>query len=171
MSKHPFNMEKQSIVIDLKKHLQDFLLHEFKTDVDGSILLSMKQDLGRYINSMWSTSKKPVKPREMENPCRLILPITEDNYYVLENSFIYVPVWKEAMIKNFLEAEFRRRVRDFFSIGYEKKFKQKDIIEGFLHEYGMKNNAINFDQIKKIDYRNREKFKASIANEIQSAMV
>jgi hypothetical protein len=164
-------MEKPSITIDLKKHLHDFLLHEFKTDTQGAIILNRHHDVAIYINSMWTVSTYPKMQRKMDNPVTLLLPITEDNHYIVNNSFIFVPVWKEKMINDYLESEFRRRIRDFFSIGYEKKFQQKDIIEAFLKEYGMKNNAINFDQIKKIDYRNRERFKMSIVNEIQKAMI
>jgi hypothetical protein len=163
-------MEKPSITIDLKKHLHDFLLHEFKTDEHGAIILHRRSDVGLFIDSMWDVSKQPKEARLMEHPVRIIIPVSEENHYILQNNFIHVPVWKESQINKYLEAEFRRRVRDFFAIGYEKKFKQIDIIESFLSQYGMKNNAINFDQIKKLDYRNRETLKKTISKEIQSAV-
>lgn len=164
-------MEKPSVVIDLKAHLHDFLIHEFKEDDTGAVILNIRNDIGKYIDSMWSVSPKPKPPRGMDNPVTLILPITDANYYILTNSFVYVPIWKERMINDYLEAEWSRRIKDFFAIGYQKKFQQKDIIDGILKHYGIKNNALNFDQIKQMDYRNRERFKKMIVNEIQSAIL
>jgi len=164
-------MEKPSIIIDLRKHLHDFLLHEFNSDDSGSIILTKRSDIGLYIDSMWSISRHPNEVRPMSNPVRLILPVSEDSHYILKNHFVHVPTWKESMINQYLESEFRRRIRDYFSIGYEKGFQQKDIIESFLVQYGMKNNAINFDQIKKYDYRNRKNLKNSISKDIQSALI
>jgi hypothetical protein len=163
-------MNQPIIVINLRKHLHDFLLHEFEASDDGAIILNRRSDIGLYIDSMWSISDLPVKPSLKENPVRLRLPISEENHYVKRYHFLYVPTWRELQIQDYLEAEFRRRVRDFFTVGYEKKFKQKDIIEAFLTEYGIKNNAVNFDQIKKLDYRNRRNFKKDIVKEIQQAI-
>lgn len=162
---------KPSITIELKKYLHDFLLHDFKTDAGGAIILHKRNDIGLYIDSMWCVSDLPVKSPERKNPVRFLLPLSEENHYVLKYNFLYVPAWKERQICEYLETEFRRRVRDFFTTGYEKKFKQKDIIEAFLKHYGFKNNAINFDQIKKLDYRNRENFKSKILNEIQDSII
>lgn len=164
-------MEKPSIVIDLKGYLHDFLIHEFKEDESGGILLNIRSDIGKYINSMWSVSPKPRPSRDMEHPVRLVLPVTDENHYILNHSFVYVPVWKEKMIVEFLEAEWSRRMKDFFSIGHQKKFQQKDIIDGILKHYGIKNNSLNFDQIKQFDYRGRERFKKMIVKEIQSSIL
>jgi hypothetical protein len=163
-------MDKPIITINLNKYLYDFLLHEFDADNSGRIILNCRSDIGLFIDSMWEISDRPVKPVKMENPVTLILPIRSQDVYVKRNKFICVPVWKETQIQEYIEAEFRLRVRDFFTIGYEKKFKQKDIIEAFLTAYGMKNNSINFDQIKKIDYRNRKKLKNIVKIEIQNSI-
>lgn len=164
-------MEKVFITIDLKQHLHDFLIHEFKEDDQGAVVLNLRNDIGKYLNSMWSPSPCPKPPREMENPVRLLLPETDDNHYIIKNCFLYVPVWKEKMINDYLEAEWSRRIKDIFSIGYQKKFQQKDIIDGILKYYGIKNNSLNFDQIKQFDYRSRERFKRMVINEIQSAII
>lgn len=145
-------------------------MHEFKKDEDGSIILTKRNDIGLYIDSMWSIAKQPCEAVTMQNPVRFILPISEGTHYILKNNFIHVQAWKVVMINQYLEGEFRRRIRDFFSIGYEKGFRQKNIIESFLIQYGMKNNAINFDMIKKYDYRCRESMKKAISKEIQDAV-
>lgn len=164
-------MEKPQITINLDKHLQDFLYHEFKTDESGAFILTKRSDICLYIDSMWCVSERPVKTTASENSVTFILPLSDVNHRILREHFIYVPSWKELQIQQFIESEFRRRVKDFFCIGYQKGYKQKRIIEAFLENYGMKNNAINFDQIKKFDYRNRETFLKTVYSEIQNAMV
>lgn len=164
-------MDKPQITISLDKHLHDFLHHEYNTDENGAFLLTKRSDICIYIDSMWCVSDLPVKPNVKENAVTFILPLSDINHRILREHFIYVPSWKELQIQQFIESEFRRRVRDFFCIGYQKGYKQKRIIEAFLASYGMKYNAINFDQIKKFDYRNRENFLKEVYTEIQNAMV
>lgn len=164
-------MEKPKITINLDKHLHDFLYHEFKTDECGAFILTKRSDICLYIDSMWVVSDRPVKKTEMESPVTFILPLSDINHRILREHFIYVPSWKEQQIQQFIESEFRRRVKDYFCIGYQKGYKQKRIIEAFLENYGMKNNAINFDQIKKFDYRNRENLIKEVNFEIQNAIV
>jgi hypothetical protein len=164
-------MDRPIITIDLKKHLHDFLLHEFEVDKTGAILLTNRHYIGSYINLMWDASKYPVPIGTKENPVRLSLPLDTKYYHVKCSKFLYVSDVKEQIIQNFLEREFRMRVRFYFIVGYEKKFKQKQIIESFLKNYGMKHNAISFDQIKKMDYRNRVDLLNNIKNEIQHTII
>jgi hypothetical protein len=164
-------MDRPIITIDLKKHLHDFLLHEFEADRTGAILLTNRHYIGSYINLMWETSKYPVSMEGKENPVRLALPINAKNYHITCSKFLYVPEVQEHIIQEFLEKEWRMRVRFYFIVGYEKKFKQKQIIEAFLKHYGMKHNAISFDQIKKMDYRNRTDLLNNIKNEIQHCII
>jgi hypothetical protein len=162
-------MNKPTITIDLKKHLESFLLHEFEKDKAGRILLHRRSSIGKIINLMWDASDRPVPPPKRENPVTFVLSLSKADAYVKTHRFLYVPTWMEEYVQTFLEEEFRRRVRDFFSIGYEKGFKQKNIIEGFLQAYDIKNNAINFDMIKKMDYRGRKNIKKYIKMEIQNS--
>lgn len=167
---------KPIITINLKPHLYDFLLHEFNRDEKGKlintdhILLNRRSDIGLFIDSMWSVSDLPVK-QEFENPCKILLPSSEQNHYVIQYNFLYVSKWKELQINEYLEAVWRRRIRDFFSVGYQKGYKQNDIINGILMAFNIKKNAISFDMIKKHDYRNRQNFIKKVASEIESALI
>ncbi len=58
------NDNRPYITINLKPILHDFMLHEFNSTEDGAILLTERHDIGRYINTMWSVSDKPVKEKE-----------------------------------------------------------------------------------------------------------
>ena len=163
-------MEKPFVIIDLEPHLHDFLYHDFEADKDGGILLNTSNEIGRYIQSMISVSDLPVRLPSMENPISLILPIQEWNHYVINHNFIHVVKWKAKMIQDFLEAMWRIRVREYFVAGYEKGYNQDRIINAFLTSYNIKKNKVSYDQIKKIDYRNRKKINKQIANEIQLSL-
>lgn len=159
------------IIINLRPILQDFMMHEFNTSEDGAIILHERHDIGRFINTMWSVSDYPVKKKEYKYPVKMIIPVQPNSAHILKYNFIHVTTWKHIQIINYIDAEFKRRVRDFFSIGYEKKFKQTDIINAFLLAYNIKNNAMNYDQVKKLDYRNRYRFREGIAKTIQESIV
>lgn len=161
------NKDRVTVTINIKPHLQDFLRHEFPTHMDGTIIINRREAIGLYIYSMWTILDRPIKKKECTNPCSLSVSIRRDNYYILKGNFIDIPVWREKLINDYLEAEFRLRVRDFFTIGYEKGFRQKDIIDGFLQAYNIKSNAINYDMIKQLDFRNRRDFKNNVVKEIQ----
>lgn len=165
------NDNRPYITINLKPILQDFMLHEFNCTEDGAILLTERHDIGRYINTMWSVSDKPVKEKDYMYPVKMIIPMKSNSAYILKYNFIHVTTWKHVQIINYIEAEFQRRIKDYFSIGYEKKFKQVDIINGFLQAYNIKNNQLNFDQVKKLDYRNRYRFRESIAKSIEASII
>lgn len=165
------NDNRPHIIINLRPILQDFMLHEFNSTDDGAIILHERHDIGRFINTMWSISDKPVQKKEYKYPMKLIIPVQPGSAHILRYNFIYVSGWKHVQIMNYIDAEFKRRVRDFFSIGYEKKYKQTDIINAFLQAYNIKNNALNFDQVKKLDYRNRFRFREEIAKTIQNSII
>jgi hypothetical protein len=164
---------KPYIIIDLDPVLQDFLRHEFEFYEDGSILLTDRHAIGRYINSMWTLSDKPLNyaRAEIKNPIKLYLPIQRDTKYITQNNFLYIPAWRQTQIQTYLDSEFDRRIRDFFSIGYDYGYKQKQIIEAILTYYNIKHNKLTFDRIKKLDYRNRWRFKKSIADEISASII
>ncbi len=162
-------MQKPHITIDLSPHLHDFLYHEFPESTDA-VVLTLASDVGKYINSMVSISDRPVKPVDMVNPISIILPVQEWNHYILEHNFLQVIKWKEKMIQDYLESVWRLRVREYFTTGYEKGFKQDTIINAFLMAYNIRKNRFTYDQIKKIDYRNRQKAIGEVAKEIQLSL-
>lgn len=93
-------MEKPKNTINLDKHLQDFLYHEFKTDDNGAFIMTKRSDICLYIDSMWVVSDRPVKAIVRENPVTIILPLSDINHRILREHFIYVPSWKEFQIQH-----------------------------------------------------------------------
>lgn len=71
------------------------------------------------------------------------------------------------MLEQYMMSEFKIRVKEFFLTGYEKGYNQDKIIKAFLSFYCIKNNTVNYDSIKKMDYRNREKITEEVKRGIQ----
>lgn len=161
---------KPYVTIDLAPHLQDYLYHEFPEGEDGGVLISATNDMGKFATAMISVTDRPPRTIDMENPINLYLPIQAWNHAILEENFLYIPEWKHRMLQNYIDSSFRLRIREYFLHGYEKGFKQDKIILAFLRAYSIKNNAINYETIKKYDYRNRQKIIKEVHNEIQLAI-
>ena len=119
---------------------------------------------------MVTLSDRPPHQELKENPITLFLPIQEWNHHLLRENFIYIPEWKQRMLQEYIEASFRIKVREYFVVGYEKGFKQDKIIRAFLYAYNIKNNALNYETIKKYDYRNRKRVVKEVNKEIQLSL-
>ena len=91
-------------------------------------------------------------------------------YRILSENFIFIPDWKQKQLQEYIEATYRIRIREYFVAGYEKGYKQDKIIRAFLFAYNIKNNAVNYDAIKKFDYRNRKKIIKQVDQDIQLSL-
>lgn len=155
------------VIIELQPYLHDFLYHEFGTDKkDDGVMIKTTIDAGKFIQAMVTISDRPAKQELKEHPIKLYLPIQEWNHNILEENFLYVPTWKQKMLQDYIEASFRIRVREFFVAGYQVGHNQDMIIKAFLNAYNIKNNQLNYDTIKKYDYRNRQKVIKEVKKEI-----
>lgn len=159
------------LIVDIKPELHDFLIHEFGEDETGAIKLHKRNDIGKFLDSMWVVTDLPVKRKyeRYNNPVRIILPISQENQYIVRNNFISIPIYREQQVNDFLEATFNVVIREYFVTGYEKQFKKSMIIEGILKAFNIRKNAISYDRIKKKDYRNRENVINSMINEIKNS--
>lgn len=162
-------MNRPLVTIDLAPHLSDFLYHEFKQDKrTGELLLDGSNDIGRFIQALITVSDRPRKQEIKDSPLTLTLPVQEWTHAIFTENFIYIPEWKQKQLRLYVEAQFRLRLREFFFIGYLKGLKQDAIINAFLEHYNIKNNALNYDTVKKYDYRFRRKMKTVIGEDIAS---
>ena len=100
----------------------------------------------------------------------LLLPVQEWNHFIFRENFIYIPEWKQKMLQDYIEASYRIRIREYFVAGYEKQYKQDRIIRAFLYAYNIKNNAMNYDAVKKYDYRNRQRMVKEVDRDIQLSL-
>ena len=164
-------MNKNIITIELPPHLADYCRHEFGEDSEGNIILRRTHDIGKVIYSNILTADLPQKQLPGLYPVRFIIPITKANRYVLVSRFLYISRWGEEKIKDYIDAEFNQRMRVLFEAGYRKKYSQKQIIEALLQQYNIKNTSLNYEAVKKSDYRNQKKFRKLVFDDIQSAVV
>lgn len=162
---------KPKVTIELSPHLHDFLYHEFGTPRgEEGVTVTAANDLGKFIQSMITVSDRPPKQPIKEHPVTLLLPVQEWNHFIFRENFIYIPEWKQKMLQDYIEASYRIRIREYFVAGYEKQYKQDRIIRAFLYAYNIKNNAMNYDAVKKYDYRNRQRMVKEVDRDIQLSL-
>ncbi|MFR7810658.1 MAG: hypothetical protein ACLU4N_16075 [Butyricimonas faecihominis] len=62
-------------------------------------------------------------------------------------------------------------MRLLFEAGYRKKFSQKEIVESILQAYNIKNTALNYEAVKKSDYRMNRKNRKIIFEDLQKSVM
>lgn len=162
---------KPTITISLKPHLADFCRYLFNETKEGAIILTRHHDFGKQISSVVQPCELPMRRPLRPNPITFVLPVTSNNHYALSNSFCTVSKWGEEKINDYIETEFKRTVRDLFEAGYSKNYHQKGIVESIVKGFNIKNNSLNFEAIKKIDYRRREKKRLNLFLELQATIL
>jgi hypothetical protein len=163
-------LKKPAVTISLKPYLADYCRFIFVTDKEGTVILNRRIDIGKRISSEILISDLPVRRPFISNPATFILPITKNNHYALYGRFYYISKWGEEKIQDYIEAEFRQRVRLLFEEGYKRKYNQKEIIEAILRGFNIRNNSLNFESVKKIDYRNERKTEEMRFKELLTAI-
>lgn len=163
--------DRPYVTIDLAPHLQDFLLHEFGAarSADG-VLVTCTNDIGKLIVSLVTVADRPYKQPDKEHLFNLYLPIQDFMHRIFSENFIYIPEWKQEQLRNYIEATFRLRIREFFLAGYEKGFRQDKITNAFLDAYNIKNKKLNYETIVKYDYRNRKRITKEVREAIQLSL-
>ena len=162
--------ERPSVTIELDPMLQDYLYHEFGKTTDEGEYTNYKNDNGHFIQSMITLSDRPPKQELKDYPIRIYLPVQQWNHHILRENFIYIPAWKQAFIRKYIEASFHLKQREFFVTGYEKGFSQDMIVKSFLDAYNIKHNQCNYEAVKKYDYRCRKRTVQEVRKAIQMSL-
>ena len=159
--KPSINLEsKPRITVELSPVHEAFLRFCFGTpEKEKHIILTRRHDIGKLIfGHIMSGDFQSPRPL-MIHPVTFILPMPNFNHgYWLRYRHVYMPQWSVEKITDAIDYEFRAWVKDRFRIGYELEgMEQRVIVNAILRGLRMRNNQINFDTIKKIDYRSRRK--------------
>ncbi len=159
---------KPKIIIDLDPVLEAYCRYVFSTPPNQKeIVVSRHHDIGKLIHSNIIASDLPIRRPFLKNSVIFILPVNYKNQHAMKNHFLAVSNWGEQKISDGIEFEFRSWVKQRFEIGYnEKRMDRKDIIDAILRGLNLRNNAANFDTIKKIDYRNRRRIEEKRFNSL-----
>lgn len=147
---------KPQVVIDLPPILEAFLRFATETPPDQKeITVSRKTDFGLLINGVLSKSHSiPEDQSSIENPVFIIVPRTEKNWYSLEINYIYISKEHHEQIRDIFEVLFNQWLYIFFEDAYTIfHLSQLEIIKSILSILNVRFNAVNFEYIKKRDYR------------------
>lgn len=158
MLKNPKYSPKPQVTISLEPILEAYLRFVFKTPANQeAITINLQKDSGKLIHSHVHSSHCYRKGPSVAHPVTIILPVNETNHHGVLTGFLFVDDWGLQKIENGIEVEFRKWVERRFETGYRKNHKQKAIIEAVLRGLNVRNNCANFDAIKQMDFRNRQK--------------
>ncbi len=155
------NLEsKPKITLAIDPVHEAYLRFLFSTPENSRyVILNRRHDIGRLIFSHIMSGDFNNKRPLIDHSVTFILPVprTEIGYW-LQYRHIYLPGWAQSKITDAIEYEFRWWVKERFRIGYEdERMDQKTIINAILRGLNVRNNSVNFEMIKKIDYRNKRK--------------
>lgn len=151
---------KPQITFSLPPILEAYCRFVFNTpERQRQIIITRRHDIGKLIFSHIMSGDFSIKRPSFDHAVTFILPVPSTAHeYWLRYRHIYIPRWAEEKITDAIEYEFRSWVKDRFRIGYEEEgMEQKTIINAILRGLNIRNNVVNFDTIKKIDYRNKRK--------------
>lgn len=160
---------KPCITIDMKPHLEAYCRMLFSCPVQQKkIIMTRKHHIGKLIYGHIFAADTKLKRPLMDNPVTFILPMpSHEMGYWLQYRNIYFPRWCMDLINDCIEADFRLWLRERFWVGYERKrWEQQRIVMAVLRKINLRNNAVNFDMVKKIDYRNRREREENDAQEL-----
>lgn len=158
MNTQPENPQKPKVTISLSPLLEAYCRFIFKTPANQKeIAITRKKDIGKLVHAHLLSKKHAIKGAFITNPVTLILSVNPVNQNGILSGFLYVDQWGLQQIQDGVEYEFRKWVERRYEIGYFKNYGQTKIIDAILRGLNVRNNAANFDAIKKIDYRNRRK--------------
>lgn len=158
MKKENNLITRPKVTISLNPILEAYCRFVFSTSPDQKeIAINRKKDIGKLIHAHTLSARYAIKGPSIADPVTFILPVNPDNQNGVLSGFLYVDRWGLQQIQDGIEYEFRKWVERRYEVGYFKMFEQRKIIEAILRGLNVRNNAANFDAIKKIDYRNRRK--------------
>ena len=149
---------KPQITVSLNPVLEAYCRFVFNTPADQKeICINRSKDLGKLIHSHTLSKNYAIKGPFIKQPVVFILPVNPMNQRGIESKWLYVDRWHMQQIQDGIEYEFRKWVERRYEIGYFRCYSPDQIIKAILRGLNVRNNAANYDMIKKIDYRNRRK--------------
>jgi len=143
-----------TVTIDLPPILEAYCRFALKIPVDQEVITgSRTNDIGKAINGFLTKTKLKETLPIIENPVIFTIPETRYNKCSLESNYFYITAEDQQQIKDVIEVLFNKWIDVFFRDGYKLNFSQLDIIKSVLYTLNMRMTTVNFENIKKRDYR------------------
>lgn len=147
---------KPQVTINLDPLLEAFCRKIFNTPQhQNEIVINRGRREGQAIYSKVYPIEFPERKSVCDNPVTFILPLTKNNKSVLQYRFYHVSKMGEEQINDDLTTLLHIWLFKFFQIGYRRKYTQDEIVNAILRGFNLRKNVVNFDSIKKFDYRQR----------------
>ena len=152
------------VEVELKEYHYRFLCHIFQCRKD--LKIHRDHEIGRFIFAHISYSDYPLKRKKKENPVSIEIPKTLNG---LNRKFPYISPENNIKISDYIESYFTLYFREFIFTCRKFNIQYKDAYNMFIEAHDIGHDAINFERLKKNDYRFREKMKDFIVLGIQRA--
>lgn len=162
--------DRPYVFLRLEKRLHDVIKHESKQLGDG-YLLNGESMLGLYIIDRVSPDMFPPKCACTDDTIKLYLPVNDKNKYYYTNFYFTIKPFYREQIQNEVSLFLRCKAWQWDVEGRKMGFGEKQIVESFLAEWGMKQSEDAYEMIKKIMYRERKHTREEIARQISGSMV
>ena len=147
---------KPQVTINLDPVLEAFCRKIFNTPkIQNEIAINRGRREGQAIYSKVYPIEFPERKSDCANPVIFIFPLTKNNKSVLQYRFYHVSKMGEEQINDDLTVLMDKWLFKFFQMGYRRKHSQDEIVNAILRGFNLRKNVINFDSIKKFDYRQR----------------
>jgi hypothetical protein len=161
-TKPRITIEKQpTVTVELHPVLEAYCRYVFKTPPKQDfIVIDRRHIIGKAINGLVEkTNEKPKECRctkSFANPVVFTVPETKLNQYSLTTNFVYMNAEENEAFSDRVEVEYSGWVSGLFKDGRAMNLDQLGIIEVALDLLNVRMNAVNFDYVKKYDYRMRK---------------
>ena len=159
------NETRPFVILRLSKKLKDVLKHDCEKCGDGW-LLNSSSEIGNLIQALVTPTLMPTKCTLTDDDIKVYLPISEKTHYIYERYYIYVKNEHQQMIAKYIDSVFQLRVGQWFLEGRRRGYRQTDIINAIIAEYGLWDSEDNHEMLKKMDYRQRKKVIAEVKKNI-----
>lgn len=153
------------VTISLKPYHEKFLRHQFESP-KGDIQISRTHEMGKFISAQVDYSTKPVKHENYENPVKLVIP---EVHGIKNEGFAFVSATSAIKISDYIESYFMLYFREFIFTCRSFNIQFKDAINMFIDVHDIGHDLINYDRLKKNDYRFRLRVQDFIRDGIKGA--
>jgi hypothetical protein len=148
---------KPKVIIDLPPVFEAFCRYVFETPAKQEIIVAnRKHIIGKAINGLIEKTTCKKRIQNFENPVIFTVPVTEFNQYSLTSKYIYINAEENEAFCDRVESSYSCWIENIFKDGYGMNMDQLAIIEVVLDLLNVRMNAVNFDYVKKYDYRARK---------------
>jgi hypothetical protein len=149
---------KPKVIIDLPPVLEAFCRYVFETPAKQEIIVAdRKHIIGKAINGLIEKTSCKKGIQNFENPVIFSVPSTTLNKYTIQTKYIYLNAEENEAFCDRVESSYSCWIENIFKDGYAMNMDQLSIIEVILDLLNVRMNVVNFDYIKKYDYRSRKK--------------